>query len=344
MERAEKRFMQNINTEKTGDDEFNEHIATQWKGLQIKEANFGDIYDVEELEADQKKKQGIRESFEDKEPEIARGLHMSIMQGIDQYDWLGPDANVVFTSEYDDVINGTDFVVCFTQDNSESIKIAIDVTTSASREVLKKKITRIIKQLQSTGHMKSLKYFEYVDADFENEPRGSVAMPRIILGTDAYNARKLMKSFSTAIAQKGVDGKKAREELGKEHIQYELLNEMMAQLCLQLEASVDVYKYRKAEDSPDSANGILNWISEWQVLENKGMIPEELREKLAMEMDDLFRAGHEEKGNYLESAYEIAKTILYIHELQQKKGAEHQSSADKDITATQLSHPEKLVA
>lgn len=346
IDREHNRMMRRTNIETTGDEVFDEEIASQWKSLRVKENNFGDVYPADELEQDAQRKQRAIESFDDKEVEIARGLHTAIMEGISQYNWLGPNADIVFSSEYDDYFNGTDFVICFVpkDEHAISVKIGVDVTTSGSRLVLKKKLERILLSLERQGSLGRVKYFEYADAVSSQEPRGTIEFPKVILGTDAANTHQLMSSFSEAFVKKGPEGRQAREQLGKECIQYELLEEIMAQLCLQLESTLKTYESLPEEQCPESVNQLLNWIDDWYDQEQAGILSKELIEGLQHDSQLLAQDVQLKAPSHLKSARQIINTIFTIQAIQQEKSVRSKPNARKNLTARHLSRPDELFA
>lgn len=342
-ERAEARLFRDMDLGSTGDELFDEHIASEWKKLRVKEHDFGDVYDAAELDADQKKIERARSSFEDKEAETARGLHYAVMEGISQYDWLGPDAHVVPTSEYDDYINGTDFIVCFEQENGESVKIAVDATTSDSRPVLKKKIERVRDKLRLNGWLGEVKYFEYVEGSFEQEPRGALALPRVILGTETADTKALISFFSRTLEQKGERGKMMRQELAQDNIQHQLVSEMIAQLGMQLDAALNRYEDMNPEDCPESVNRLLNWVYDREELPDKSIIPEAFITRLEQELPYLREDAHAPRESNLRSAVKIGEALCVVAKLQKEKSAGESSSA-RNKTEGILRNPDQLFA
>lgn len=164
----------------TDDENFNREIAQPWKKSAPNPEKFiGRPYPRAEVESDIKKVGEIKKSpdyvYERRSEAVA--LEYVLMEGIKVHGWFGESVeSVQKTSEFDDVMNGTDFVVTFhDEDTDKFVHLAIDATTSSNEMVLQRKADKNFEKL-SVGKMTEIKYFEDPDGT-----RGKMEMPKIVL-------------------------------------------------------------------------------------------------------------------------------------------------------------------
>jgi hypothetical protein len=181
--------------------------------------DFADLYGEDNVtrdseEAARKKKQ----NDERRDPELVKYKKRSMFFELlicsgDQNDWYGPDATVVRTSDYDDIVNGVDAVLEFDRPESPAyIALAIDVAEMGQIEDKLKKI----RQNMERGKMAKVKYFVS-----EHGFRGELSkIPEVIVaafGDDLYE-------LSLLWAQKD------KNAIAKHPIQLQVLEEVRIQL------------------------------------------------------------------------------------------------------------------
>ncbi|MBU1146009.1 hypothetical protein KKD80_00450 [Patescibacteria group bacterium] len=176
----------------TDDEKFNREIARPWKESAFSEYDFvGRSYSRAEVESDLKKVGEIKKSpaYVRERGSEAVALEYVLMEGVKVHGWFGDSVqSVQKTSEYDDVMNGTDFVVIFhNEDTDEFVYLAIDATTSADQSVLWRKGERTFEKL-AAKKMTEIKYFEDPDKNMEK-----VEMPRIVLSLSPERTVALQK-------------------------------------------------------------------------------------------------------------------------------------------------------
>lgn len=192
------------------DEEFNRKIARPWRDSAFRPEDFsGRVYPRDEVEADEEKIRRIKKSsdYTHEKSSEAVDLEYVLMEGIKVHGWFGDDVeSVQKTSEYDDAINGTDFVVTFRdEDTGEFVYLAIDATTSADPSVIRRKADKVYEKL-NRAKMTEIKYFEDPDGK-----AGKVEMPRIVL---ALNPKK------TVVLQKLIVGELSLAEDAREKFDF----------------------------------------------------------------------------------------------------------------------------
>ena len=185
----------------TDDENFNREIARPWKNSSPNPEKFiGQPYTREVVAGDMKRVGEIKKSpdyvYERRSEAVA--LEYVLMEGIKVHGWFSDGVtSVEKTSEYDDVMNGTDFVVTFhDEDTDKFVHLAIDATTSSDEKVLFRKTDKIFEKL-GRGKMTEIKYFEDQDGN-----RGKAEMPRIVLELSPEKTvalQKLMTDPSNAV-------------------------------------------------------------------------------------------------------------------------------------------------
>ncbi|MEK7630021.1 MAG: hypothetical protein AAB432_01385 [Patescibacteria group bacterium] len=128
--------------------------------------------------------------------------------------WFGPDAFTIKTSRFDDIKNGVDTVVEFeeTETTPEYLALAIDVTFSAETT---EKFERIKKEIKN-GELTEVKYFR----SEHTEPKKLKKIPRVVIGAEAKTVKELGDLW--------LEGE--NKALGKHWIQFQILDEIIAQL------------------------------------------------------------------------------------------------------------------
>jgi hypothetical protein len=176
----------------TDDENFNQEIARTWKNSASNPEKFiGRPYKREEVAADLQKVSEIKKSpsYSHEKRSEAVALEYVLMEGIKVHGWFGDSVeSVQKTSEYDDVMNGADFVVTFhDEDTDRFIHLAVDATTSSDEMVLRRKTDKNFEKLAG-GKMASIKYFEDPDRN-----AGEIQMPRVVLALSPEKTVALQK-------------------------------------------------------------------------------------------------------------------------------------------------------
>ncbi len=176
----------------TDDENFNREIARPWRDSAFDSGEFiGNPYARQEVEADIKRIGEIKRSpdYIHERGSEAVALEYVLMEGIKVHGWFGESVlSVQKASEHDDVMNGTDFVVTFHDEDADKfVYLAIDATTSADQSVLRRKADKNFEKL-ARGKMTEIKYFEDPDGN-----RGQVEMPRVILALSPEKTVALQK-------------------------------------------------------------------------------------------------------------------------------------------------------
>lgn len=176
----------------TDDENFNREIARSWRDSAFVPEDFvGRPYKREEVAADLQKVSEIKKSprYIHERGSEAVALEYVLMEGIKVHGWFGDSVfSIQKTSEYDDVMNGADFVVTFhDEDTDRFIHLAIDATTSSDEMVLRRKADKNFEKL-AVRKMTLIKYFEDPDG-----AAGEVQMPRVVLALSPEKTVALQK-------------------------------------------------------------------------------------------------------------------------------------------------------
>lgn len=313
--------------EASGDYGFDEKVIEPLRSLRPKEKDFHDLYPLAEIDEDLGRAKKIQRGEYQKKPKMAVVLEYCLMEGIASWNWLGPEAEVVPASEYDDVGNKIDFIICFPRENGPSIKLAVDVTTSGEIEVLRYKIRTTAQELKN-GNLAKTKYFSR--SEDPQEPRGKVRLPKVIIGTDQFNTNLLFKDFCEVLKAKKEKG----ERLAGESIQFELLRQIKKQLCYFLEiASRKLVDYAK-DRSPKQFYESLIRLEEMQDL-SKEIKSYELDEFLAYLKDNEPKL--RELDPYLaNNIFSYLEVILEIDKIAKEKRLPTQAPEALSITEKEL--------
>ena len=111
---------------------------------------------------------------------FAKILEAMLNELIELYDWLGPNATIITTSDFDDIKNGVDMVAEFRDEEEQSashLALAVDVTFASE---IGKKIDRIKREIER-GEMASIRYFE---SEFLESKGELPNIPRVVIGID----------------------------------------------------------------------------------------------------------------------------------------------------------------
>lgn len=173
-------------------EEFNRKIARPHRDSAFRPEDFiRKVYPREEVREDEEKIRRIKKSpdyIREKSSE-AVDLEYVLMEGIKVSGWFGENVESVRkTAEYDDIMNGTDFVIAFLdEDTDKFVYLAVDATTSADPSVLHRKAGKVFEKL-SQAKMVEIKYLEDPDGK-----AGKAEMPRVVLALGPEKTVALQK-------------------------------------------------------------------------------------------------------------------------------------------------------
>lgn len=218
---------------------------------------------------------GVGNSALKQTKDFSAAFEALIMINAELCNWFGPDAMTIRVSEFDDIKNGVDFVIRF----SDEVLIAVDVT--ASDRSLDKKFDRI-KQEIDNGGLANLKYFY----DENTGERGMLEnIPRVIIAADGKTINQLGELWLESKKDK-YEKKSKLSSLEGHFIQMQILEEIRSQLEFLMEYASDqeviVNKYKD----------VLQKIEE--IIDDK---PAELRETRGFGKDRMFAAIQRKVGS-----------------------------------------------
>lgn len=139
---------------------------------------------------------------------------------IRDFDWLGKNTNLIYTSRYDDIANAIDSVAQLMEPN-ETWNIGMEIDFTSSEEEMKDKIRKIEARIKE-GRISSVKYF---DSPTTGKLK-NLKMPKIAFGAPGRE----MNDFVSVVAD-------AYLSKNKESAQKELRNHKMKDRFIQLTAN-----------------------------------------------------------------------------------------------------------
>jgi hypothetical protein len=155
--------------------------------------------------------------------EAARILEKFLMVEISRSAWFG-EAEMVRTAKFDDYKNGVDLVLEWLDAEEKPIRLAVDLTSSTSLDVLEEKRRRI-------GSLRQIRYFRS-----DSTPNASISAPLVVLGIDAGLLRE-MAGF--AEAHREIDKKTRQSFLPKQTFaDHPLKYLLLEQATVQLESTL----------------------------------------------------------------------------------------------------------
>jgi hypothetical protein len=159
-----------------------------------------------------------RESGEQKNnSQYAEIMEAILCEQIELSDWMGPNASTIKTSRFDDIKNGTDFIVEFssTMNALSHLGIAVDVTFGANS--VEEKFKKIKNEIES-GKLTEIKYFESQNGQYKGRLR---LLPRVVIGVEKPLILKLAKVWMDPSLKK---------DFGAHPVQITFLEEIREQL------------------------------------------------------------------------------------------------------------------
>ena len=178
-------------------------------GLRYTLDHFSDVFDPEEIAADNMdlvsakdrfKKKSQRESPEtinnmDFAKKRSEALEIIIADQIELSDWFGGNSLFFRTTEYDDLFNGTDAVVEFDiGEKPERLALAIDSTSSTDMFLIEEKVDRNVAKLLNNNL--EIKYFESQIDGYKGSIKNTVP---VVIGLEAGNTTDLINIFASII-------------------------------------------------------------------------------------------------------------------------------------------------
>lgn len=232
--------------------------------------NFVDLYGEANVARDVLKVNELKAKFEnDATKRTAEVLEAIIYKRIELGNWLGPNAETIRPSEYDDFVNGIDIIVEFnTEDSKKHLALGIDITFGSLTMV--KKFDRIKEEIDM-DELAKVKYFE------AHGFKGTLTqLPRIVIGVQK----------DTVVDLAGLWMNNKNTEIDKHFIKDILLQEIKLQLETFL-AYAEKHKKQNAILSYQRALRTLNGILTSENNENRVR-------NLAISEDAVFKAIKEE--------------------------------------------------
>lgn len=122
-----------------------------------------------------------------KNKKLATILEAIINEQIELSDWLGPEAESMAATDYDDIKNGVDSIIEFREGEISGRHLALAIDASYSTE-LSKKLDRIKREIEE-GLLTEVKYFYSDQLDF----RGRLEkIPRVVVGAERNRLTNLI--------------------------------------------------------------------------------------------------------------------------------------------------------
>jgi len=160
------------------------------------------------------------EALEDEK--VATMFEAIIHEQVDLSDWLGPNAETITASYFDDIANGVDTIVRFQSEEEADthMGLAIDVTFSTD---IRDKLNRILNDIEQ-GKLAEVKYFGSPKPESPDEYvySGGLKVPRVVIGIEKRTVEKLA----------GLWLDKKKKELGDHMVQRVIAKEILDQLEL----------------------------------------------------------------------------------------------------------------
>lgn len=119
--------------------------------------------------------------------EILEGV---MLEHIELSNWFGETASTIKTSEFDDIVNGSDMLVELEHidgDVPSPLSLSVDVTF-ASGESLDKKLMKIRDHIKNGGELGRIKYYHSDGVDFQGELK---RVPQVVIGVQKEIVRAL---------------------------------------------------------------------------------------------------------------------------------------------------------
>jgi hypothetical protein len=208
------------------------------EAIKIDDPAFG-FYDPKKRAEDKQKVEEMRKSFFHitrfgGEAQKARSqiFEAMIEDQIMSSDWMGPEANVIVPSEYDDYVNSVDTIIEFDRPGQIShLSLGVDITNSS--ESVDEKFAKIKKSIEQ-GNLSVVEYFKSAHLTGKLDK-----VPRVIIGADTKTRMEVMelilqykalKENSSNSPARHEEFKKVRGKLESHPLQFKILYLIQAQL------------------------------------------------------------------------------------------------------------------
>lgn len=185
------------------------------------------LFTDEEIDSDlalvERKEEEFRKQSESQIPEQAvirknaDILEVMLPMVVQDFNWLGENTNLIYTSRYDDIARGIDSVAELI-DPTRTQNVGMEIDFTSSEEEMKEKIKRIGSRIES-GQISSVKYFDSPQTGKKKE----MEMPKIAFGAPMRD----MNEFVSVVAEAYL-GK--RRESAKREIQNHKLKDRFIEL------------------------------------------------------------------------------------------------------------------
>lgn len=176
---------------------------------QIQVEDFVDVYGKKQIQEQAKEVERLRAIFDHRKesPEMAevhqlgKILEAIVIEQIELNEWLGPNIDTQQTCEYDDYVNGIDFITEFNEDGAlRHMGFAIDAT-HGKEQAIRLKLEKIRSQLNK-GELGEMTYFQTGDKSIQGKKR---FIPKIVLALEKQHvidiARLWVQGNQTALAE-----------------------------------------------------------------------------------------------------------------------------------------------
>lgn len=200
---------------------------------------FYDLYGKEKVQEDILEVDAIKEKFlEEDTPSEKEAKKMAVIfeslfnKHGEQSNWLGENASIIPTSDYDDIVNGVDAIAEFSEEgkNPYHLGLGVDVTYSSH---IKKKFEKIKKSIDK-GKLSEIKYFHSTNMDFTGKLS---QIPRVVISITRETLRELVN----------LNENKKNKELASHFVQFQMLDEILMQLEVFKEYAENVGQMKIAE-------------------------------------------------------------------------------------------------
>ena len=254
-------------------------LVPKHKALAINPDAFADKYSPEKIANDKRYVRERKQQFQEQRSEStkrAQTLEAIMAEQIELSDWFGPETLTIIPAEYDDLHNGIDMLVEFTQELEESgdfeyLALGVDITSSVHS--LDKKLA-IIKDGVLKGTLAQMTYF---DSERNQKAKGlRFNIPKVIIGIERQAIQELSELWLEAHQAKinshdqslSPESRKSQKErargalraLAEHRVRYLILEEIKLQLETYLDFAKKLDKTKvvaQLESSVEIVNRLL---------------------------------------------------------------------------------------
>jgi len=244
------------------------------KAIQLDE--FADLYDPEVITKDKAYVENLEGKFSaDGAPEASKKFgklfEAIINDQIENSDLMGPNADVIVPSRFDDIANGIDSIVRFKEQKGATSHLALAIDVTRSHAEIEKKFSRIRSSIED-GNLSRVKYFRSKNFRGELKP-----VARVVIGADhvvTEDISNLMLTFmrmqrTIAENRRTKNENDSANELPKKlsEVRKKLADHPLHQIVLteiraQLEAFQSYAQQRGKQTAADEYTKILHLIAE----------------------------------------------------------------------------------